>query len=201
MLKRFFDISISFAVLILAMPILILVAIAIKMETHGNIIFRQERVTRDGRVFLIHKFRSMKVSAKESLLTLGDGDKRITKVGRFIRKFHIDELVQLIDVLKGDMSLVGPRPEVPKYTNYYKDKWKKVLQVRSGITGYGTLKTVDYEYEVLKKSKTPEQDYIKKILPKKLDLEIEYIEKQSMLLDLRIICRTVKRFLYNNLCN
>lgn len=195
MLKRIFDIVIALSVLAISSVFLIIIAIAIKLESKGEVIFRQERVTQDGRIFRIHKFRSMKKNVSNTLLTTGDNDKRITKVGKFVRKLHLDELLQLIDVLKGDMSLVGPRPEVPKYTKYHKEKWAKVLKIKPGITGYGTLKCIEFEYKTLAASKNPEDDYIDKVLPKKLDLEIEYIKKQSFLLDLKIIWWTVKRFL------
>lgn len=193
MLKRAFDILISLVLLVIFSPFLILISIAIKVDSSGEVIFRQERVGRFGQIFRIHKFRSMKKNSSMQL-TLGESDNRITRVGKFVRKLHLDELLQLIDVLSGNMSLVGPRPEVPEFTKYYKDKWKKVLSIRPGITGYGTLKTVDFEYKALSKSKDPKQDYIKIILPKKLDLEIEYLKKQSFVFDLKLMLLTLKRF-------
>lgn len=194
MLKRAFDILLASVLLVIFSPFLILISIAIKLDSSGEIIFRQERVGRFGQIFRIHKFRTMRKNTSMQL-TLGDSDNRITRVGKIVRKFHFDELLQLIDVLYGNMSLVGPRPEVPEFTKYYKDKWEKVLSVRPGITGYGTLKTVDFEYKTLAKSKDPKQDYIKIILPKKLYLELEYIKKQSFLFDLKLMVLTVKRFL------
>lgn len=194
MLKRAFDILVAMVLLVVFSPLLIIISIAIKCDSPGEIIFRQERVGKFGQIFLIHKFRTMKKNSSMQL-TLGDGDYRITRVGKIVRKYHFDELLQLIDVLMGNMSLVGPRPEVPEFTKYHKEKWKEVLKIRPGITGYGTLKTLDFEYKTLANSKDPKQDYIKIILPKKLDLELEYLKKQSFLFDLKLMIITLKRFL------
>jgi lipopolysaccharide/colanic/teichoic acid biosynthesis glycosyltransferase len=189
MLKRLFDICASLSGLIVLSPILLLTAIFIKLDSKGPIFFRQERVGLHGKKFRIHKFRSMYINSGLEL-TSGE-DKRITKVGKIIRKLHLDEVIQLIDVLQGNMSIVGPRPEVPKYIKYYPEKWKKVLSVRPGITGYGVIKTARFEYETLAKTKNIEDTYIKKVLPKKLDCEVYYATNHNLWLDLKIIFKTI----------
>ncbi len=189
MLKTIFDyVSASIGLIILS-PIFLLVAVAIKLDSKGPVFFRQERVGKNGKIFLIHKFRSMRIN-KGLELTSGD-DKRITRIGKLIRKLHLDEAIQLIDVVQGNMSIVGPRPEVPKYIKYYPEKWKKVLSIKPGITGYGVIKTSKLEYKTLSNSKNIEKDYIEKILPKKLDSEIYYLNNQNFILDLKLILLTV----------
>ncbi len=188
MLKRLFDIFASLCGLLVLSPILILTAIFIKLDSKGPVFFRQERVGLNGKKFRIHKFRSMYINSGLEL-TSGE-DKRITKVGKVIRKLHLDEVIQLIDVLQGNMSIVGPRPEVPKYIKYYPEKWEKVLSVRPGITGYGVIKTARFEYKTLAKAKNIEDAYIKKVLPKKLDCEIYYATNHNLWLDSKIILFT-----------
>ncbi len=189
MLKTLFDYTSASIGIIILSPIFLLVAIAILLDSKGPVFFRQERVGKDGKIFLIHKFRSMKIN-KGLELTSGD-DKRITRIGKLIRKLHLDEAIQLIDVVQGNMSIVGPRPEVPKYIKYYPEKWKKVLSIKPGITGYGVIKTAKLEYKTLSNSKNIEKDYIEKILPKKLDSELFYIAKKGMILDIKIIFITL----------
>lgn len=188
MLKRLFDICASLCGLIALSPLLILTAIFIKLDSKGPVFFRQERVGLNGKKFRIHKFRSMHINSGLEL-TSGE-DKRITKVGRVIRKLHLDEVIQLIDVIQGNMSIVGPRPEVPKYVKYYPEKWEKVLSVRPGITGYGVIKTAKFEYKTLATAKNVENAYIKKVLPKKLNYDIYYANHHSLWLDLQIILIT-----------
>lgn len=195
MFKRSFDIIISLLGLLFAGPVLLVFAIWIKLDSKGPIFFRQRRVTKGGKIFLIHKFRSMKADQKGSNLTSGDSDSRVTRVGKVIRKLHIDEIVQLIDVLKGDMSVVGPRPEVEEYIKYYPEMWEKVLSVNSGITGLASIKYAKTEYEILAKAQDKSDAYIKHVLPTKLRYEIFYINKQNIIFDLKLIWWTVKYFL------
>lgn len=194
MLKRLFDILISLlALIIFCVPFLIL-GVMIKLESKGPVFFRQARVGKDGKIFMIHKFRSMKERNSDLLLTIGD-DERITRVGKYIRKLHLDELCQTIDVLLGHMSLVGPRPETPNFTAYYEDDWKEVLKVKPGITGLSSIKYSHVEYKLLAAATDPEKLYIKQILPKKLRYEKFYVNHQSLSFDCYIIFLTLKYFL------
>lgn len=191
-IKRFFDIIFSFAGLIILVPLFILIAVLIKATSDGPIFFRQIRVGRYGHKFLIHKFRTM-VSDAENIgpqITIGQ-DKRITGIGRFLRKTKLDELPQLIDVLAGKMSLVGPRPEVPEYVETYQKEIRDiVLSVRPGITDWASIKMID-ENQILADSADPRQLYITKILPQKLAYAVEYVNTRSFLTDLSIILTTI----------
>lgn len=177
--------------LILFSPILASTAILIKLDSKGSVFFKHKRIGLHGKVFELCKFRSMHLNSKGSDLTSGDTDPRITRVGHYIRRFHLDELLQLINVIKGDMDIVGPRPESPKYVSHYKNKWDVVLSVKPGITGLSAVEYSRQEYKILKNSKDPEDTYIKKILPHKLDIEIGYIKKRSLLLDIKILLKTL----------
>ena len=190
-IKRVCDFVLSLMGIIVLSPIFIIVSIAIKLDSKGKILFLQKRVGRYGKEFNIYKFRTM-VSDAERLgkqITVGN-DNRITKVGAFLRKYKIDELPQLFNVLKGDMSLVGPRPEVPKYVKLYSDEQKKVLNVRPGITDMASLRYKD-ENEILGKVDNPEEYYINVIMKDKLKLNLEYIEKSNIFFDLYLIIKTV----------
>jgi lipopolysaccharide/colanic/teichoic acid biosynthesis glycosyltransferase len=192
MLKQLFDYSAAFLGLILFSPVIVLLACLIKLESDGPVFYRQLRVGRNGKVFRIHKFRSMYVNSQQGgLLTSGKADKRITNVGRVIRNLHLDEIAQLIDVLQGHMSIVGPRPEVPEYTKIYKEIWERVLIVKPGITGLAALKLSRWEYEMLQKAKDKDKVYKETVLPKKLQLEVEYVERQNFFSDLKIIAQTI----------
>ncbi len=161
--------------------------------SRGGVFFAQKRVGKNNADFSLLKFRTMRTgSEKMGQLTIGSKDLRITKVGYFLRKFKLDELPQLINVLKGDMSLVGPRPEVRKYVELYTPEQMKVLLVRPGITDYASLKYFD-ENELLAKSDNPEKTYIEKIMPEKLSINLKYIEKVSLAEDIRIIFKTIGR--------
>lgn len=195
MLKQLFDYSAAFLGLILFSPVIVLLACLIKLESDGPVFYRQLRVGRNGKVFRIHKFRSMYVNSQQGgLLTSGKADKRITNVGRVIRNLHLDEIAQLIDVLQGHMSIVGPRPEVPEYTKIYKEIWERVLTVKPGITGLAALKLSRWEYEMLQKAKDKDKVYKETVLPKKLQLEVEYVERQNFFSDLKIIAQTISLF-------
>ena len=190
-IKRIFDFVVSLLGVIILSPIFIIVSIAIKMDSKGDILFLQKRVGRYGKEFNIYKFRTMVTDAEKlgKQITVGN-DSRITKVGAFLRKFKIDELPQLFNVLKGDMSLVGPRPEVPKYVNLYNEEQKKVLNVRPGITDMASLRYKD-ENEILGKVDNPEEYYINVIMKDKLSLNLEYIEKSNVFFDIYLIVKTI----------
>lgn len=193
MIKRGFDIIIAFFGLLVLLPFLLILALAILIDSPGGIFYRQVRIGKNEKPFRIFKFRSMRSgSDKKGLLTVGNTDMRITKVGKFIRKYKLDEFAQLINVLIGDMSLVGPRPEVPKYVEMYNAEQKKVLQVKPGITDYASIEYSN-ENELLAKSENPEKTYIEEIMPAKLALNKKYIENMSLKTDIKIIWMTFKK--------
>lgn len=190
-IKRIFDFVVSLVGVIVISPILLIVAIAIKIDSKGNVLFLQKRVGRNGKPFYIYKFRTMVTDAEKlgKQITVGK-DNRITKVGAFLRKYKIDELPQLLNVVKGDMSLVGPRPEVPRYVELYNEEERKVLEVRPGITDLASLRYKD-ENEILGKVENPEEYYINVIMKDKLKLNLEYIEKSNILFDISLIFKTI----------
>lgn len=191
-LKRVFDLLFSSTALILTSPLLLLLAVWVRLDSTGPILFRQRRVGLDGRLFSIHKFRTMSVDAERigPQITVGE-DSRITRSGKLLRKYKLDELPQLIDVLVGDMSMVGPRPEVPKYMDLYPAETRqKVLSVRPGVTDWASIKFSE-ESELLASTQNPEWTYIAEILPIKQRLYLEYIDNRSFCMDLRIIGQTV----------
>lgn len=195
MIKRLFDIIASVLALVFLWPVLLMIAISIIIESRGGIFFKQQRVGKSERVFWIYKFRTMRPdSESKGLLTVGGRDTRITKVGYYLRKFKLDELAQLLNILKGDMSWVGPRPEVPKYVNMYNEEQKKVLIVRPGLTDYASLAYIN-ENEILQKSTHPEQTYIQEIMPAKLLMNLRYIKEKSLLTDLKIMWKTFLKIL------
>ena len=189
-LKRLFDIFFSLLGLVFLSPLLCLSAIAIKMQDGGPVFFMQERIGKGLRPFKMYKFRSMtpETSGTGLSITIG-GDARVTRFGRVLRKLKVDELPQLINVLKGDMSLVGPRPEVWKYVNHFISDFREVLKVRPGITDYASIIYHDEE-EVLMKSDDPENFYLKTILPAKIELNKRYVREMSLVRDVDIIMRT-----------
>lgn len=189
--KRIFDFLLSLIGVIILSPIFIIVSISIKIDSEGSVLFLQKRVGRYGKEFNIYKFRTMVTDAERlgKQITVGK-DNRITRVGAFLRKFKIDELPQLFNVLKGDMSLVGPRPEVPKYVDLYTDEQRKVLDVRPGITDMASLRYKD-ENDILGKVENPEEYYINVIMKDKLRLNLEYIEKSNVFFDIYLIVKTV----------
>ena len=194
MLKRIFDITLSLFGLIILLPFMLIIAILIKLDSKGPVFFKQIRVTKNGREFKIFKYRTMRVgSDKYSQITVGK-DGRITKIGSFLRKYKLDEIPQLINVLIGDMSLVGPRPEVPKYVALYTDEQKEILKVRAGITDYASIGFSD-ENDLLASEEDPEKAYIEKIMPKKIELNKKYLSEVSILTDIKIILLTIKKIL------
>ena len=194
MLKRIFDITSSLFGLILLSPFMIIIAILIKLDSKGPIFFKQVRVTKNGREFKIFKYRTMRVgSDKFSQITVGK-DRRITKVGDFLRKYKLDEIPQLINVLIGDMSLVGPRPEVPKYVALYTEEQREILKVRAGITDYASIEFSN-ENDILANEADPEKAYIEKIMPRKIELNKKYLSEISVMTDIKIILLTIKKIL------
>lgn len=193
MIKRFFDICASGVGLIALAPFLILIAILIRLDSNGPVFFRQERVGQFGRLFRIHKFRTMVVGAETQGMQITVGaDPRVTRVGDFLRRYKLDELPQLIDVLFGDMSLVGPRPEVPRYVACYPNELKKiVLSVRPGITDRASIEFKD-ENEILGRAIDPHQAYVTEVLPIKLGYYVEYVRSRTMLDDIEIIFLTIR---------
>ncbi len=192
-MKRLLDILLSLcACIVLLLPGLV-ISLLIKLSSKGKVFFMQTRVGKSGKEFSILKFRSMRPLAESSgQLTVGEDDPRITGIGNFLRKTKLDETPQLINILKGEMSIVGPRPEVPKYVALYNEEQRKVLEVRPGLTDLASLEYFD-ENRLLGESDNPEQTYIDTIMPHKLSLNLKYIEEKSIMLDMQIILRTMKR--------
>ena len=188
---RFFDFILSLVGLVVLAPIFIVLAIWIKIDSKGSVFYKQVRVGQNGIDFGLFKFRSMVVDAdKKGLITVGGRDPRITRSGYFIRKYKFDELPQLINVLLGDMSLVGPRPEVRKYVELYTDEQQKVLSVKPGITDYASIEYMD-ENEILGKSNDPEKTYIEEIMPEKIKYNMKYINNKNLFEYFKIIFLTV----------
>jgi lipopolysaccharide/colanic/teichoic acid biosynthesis glycosyltransferase len=198
-MKRIFDFALSAAGLIILSPLLLLVAILIKLESAGPILFTQRRIGRQFRPFTIYKFRTMRDGAEAALsLTVG-ADPRITRMGKYLRASKIDELPQLFNVLKGDMSLVGPRPEVPRYVALFRRDYEDILKVKPGLTDLASLKYSD-EASILGESMNPEQDYLTRLLPDKIRLAKEYIERSSFWFDVKLIVGTIiKLFRYQQM--
>jgi lipopolysaccharide/colanic/teichoic acid biosynthesis glycosyltransferase len=193
MVKRAFDLAFAFLGLLLLWPLLLIVAVSIRMDSPGPVLFRQVRVGRFGKLFRIHKFRTMRVDDEGSgpMLT-STGDVRITRVGGFLRKYKLDELPQFIDVIKGDMSLVGPRPEIPKYIDFYPARVKAViLSLPPGITDLASI-AFKNENDMLARALNPEREYTERILPLKLELCESYVLQRSLWGDCIIILKTLR---------
>lgn len=194
-MKRIFDIIVAALFLVLLFPVFLIISLWVGIDSRGGIFYSQQRVGRNNKDFIMFKFRSMRPGADAAgLLTVGGRDPRVSKAGYYLRKSKLDELPQLINILKGDMSFVGPRPEVRKYVSLYNSEQMHVLSVRPGLTDFASLKYMD-ENDILEKSSDPEQTYIQEIMPKKLELNLQYIKKQSLLLDLGIILKTIGRII------
>ncbi|MCB0402891.1 MAG: sugar transferase [Flavobacteriales bacterium] len=191
MLKRLFDIIFSLFGLLFLLPLFMLLALFILLDSKGGVFYCQERVGRFGKDFKLYKFRTMAVNAdRQGLLTVGGKDSRITKVGYYLRKYKLDELPQLLNVLNGTMSFVGPRPEVRKYVDLYTDEQRQVLEVKPGITDYASLEYF-HENELLGKAANPEETYIQEVMPAKLELNKKYINNPGIGSDIKIICKTI----------
>lgn len=193
-LKRVFDIIVSFCGIIILFPLIIIVSILIKITSKGPVLFKQVRVTKNGKLFKIYKFRTMKENSEgNKQITVGK-DNRITGIGHILRKTKLDELPQLFNVLKGEMSLVGPRPEVPKYVELYTDEQREILKVPAGITDYASI-YFSNESELLGEAENPEEFYIKKIMPYKIELNKKYINEIGIMTDIKIIILTILKIL------
>jgi lipopolysaccharide/colanic/teichoic acid biosynthesis glycosyltransferase len=191
MLKRGFDVVSSLIGIILLFPVLLILWISIQLESSGGGFYRQIRVGKNGVDFRLWKFRTMQTGAdKKGLLTIGGRDSRVTRIGFYLRKYKLDELPQLINVIVGDMSIVGPRPEVRKYVELYSQDQRKVLSVKPGITDYASIEYSN-ENELLALSENPEKTYIEEVLPAKLELNQKYLNEQGFLTDLKIIFQTI----------
>lgn len=195
MSKRVFDILVAAIGLAVLSPLFAVVAILIRLDSRGPVFFRQERIGKGMRPFFIFKFRTMGTDAarRGGQITFGE-DPRITRVGRLLRSTKVDELPQLINVLKGEMSLVGPRPEVPRYVELFREEYRQILAIRPGITDLASLRYRD-ESTILGQSSNPEEEYITRVLPDKLKLSREYLQKSSLLFDLTLIFKTLLKLL------
>jgi lipopolysaccharide/colanic/teichoic acid biosynthesis glycosyltransferase len=189
--KRLVDFAAAVAGLLVFWPLFAATALAIKLDSPGPVFFKQRRIGRHFKPFRIYKFRTMVVDAprRGGLLTAG-ADPRITRVGRFLRKSKIDELPQLFNVLKGEMALVGPRPEVPKYVQFYRKDYEVILQIKPGITDLASLKYRN-EASLLAQAQNPEQEYVGRVLPDKIRMAKEYIQHSSFLFDLKLVFKTI----------
>ena len=192
---RFCDIVLSCLGLLLLSPLFAVVAVWIVIDNPGPVFYRQMRVGKDGKDFGLLKFRSMRIGAdKESLITIGEHDSRITRAGYYIRKYKLDELPQLWNVLIGDMSLVGPRPEVRRYVDMYTDEQRQVINVRPGITDYASIEYID-ENRILAQAEDPDRTYIEEILPAKIALNMRYIKHQTLGEYMKIIFLTLAKII------
>ena len=191
MMKRMFDIVVAAAALVVLFPLLVLSALLIKLDSPGPIFFKQERIGRNFRPFWIYKFRTMAqdAPARGGLVTIGE-DARVTRVGRLLRKSKIDEIPQLTNILKGDMALVGPRPEVRYYVELFRRDYEEILKVRPGLTDLASLKYRD-EAALLGKAANPEDEYRTRVLPDKIRLAKDYLRRSSFLFDLSLILKTL----------
>jgi lipopolysaccharide/colanic/teichoic acid biosynthesis glycosyltransferase len=195
MIKRLFDLFWSITGIIVLLPIFVLISVIIKFDSKGPVFFLQNRVGRNNKDFKLVKFRTMYVNSdKKGEITIGANDSRITKTGTFLRKYKLDELPQLFNVLYGNMSLVGPRPEVRTYVDLYSAEQLKVLDVLPGITDYASIEYAN-ENELLAKAKNPEQFYKEVVMPDKLKLNMKYINEVGLFTDLKIIFKTLIRII------
>jgi lipopolysaccharide/colanic/teichoic acid biosynthesis glycosyltransferase len=189
-MKRIFDLFFSFLGILFLLPIYIIIAILIKIDSNGDILYKQERIGKNGIPFYVLKFRTMIPNAfSKGALTVGSRDPRVTNIGFYLRKYKLDELPQLFNVFLGEMSFVGPRPEVKKYTDLYNAEQKKVLSVAPGITDYASIKFRN-ENDLLSESDDPEKLYINQIMPEKLNLNLKYINDNNVFKDIKIIFNT-----------
>lgn len=195
MVKRLFDIIFSIFGLLITGVFILFFIIAIKLTSKGPVFYKQDRVGKNKKIFKLLKFRTMVVDAdKKGLLTVGSRDARITSIGYFLRKYKLDELPQLFNVLIGEMSIVGPRPEVEKYVNLYSNDQLQVLNVKPGLTDFASIEYID-ENTILAMSENPEQTYIQEIMPIKLALNKKYILEKSLITDIKIILLTLKKLI------
>ena len=189
--KRAFDIVACMTAGLVLCPVWLCIGLMVACSSKGGAFYRQTRVGRNGKEFKLLKFRTMRKDADKigGLITVGE-DNRVTRVGRFLRKYKLDEFPQFLNIIKGDMSIVGPRPEVPKYVALYNERQRRVLSVRPGLTDYASIEYIS-ENELLAQSADPDRTYIEEIMPAKLELNLKYIENQSVMEDLRLIFKTL----------
>ena len=188
--KRIFDFTLSLVMSVVLLPFIVLVGIMIKIDSPGKIFFLQKRVTTNGKVFKIFKFRTMKENSEKLSGVTVDNDPRITKLGKYLRKFRIDEIPQIFNILTGDLSFVGARPESVKYVKEYSPEMYATLLMPAGVTSPASILFKD-EAELLKGAKNPDETYVKDILPKKMAYNLEYIENCSLLYDIKVMLKTV----------
>ena len=194
-MKRAFDIFFSLSAIILLLPFYMVIAMFILLDSKGGVFYKQQRVGKGNIDFGLFKFRTMRQDAhKQGLLTVGGRDPRITNVGYFLRKYKLDELPQFINILNGEMSFVGPRPEVRKYVDMYNKEQMHVLDIKPGLTDYASIEYMD-ENDLLAQSDDPEQTYIEEIMPAKLEHNMRYIQDQSFITDFKIILRTIAKII------
>ena len=195
MIKRIFDFSSSLLGLVILFPLLILISFSIKIGSSGPILFSQKRVGKDGKKFILIKFRTMMINQESNNTVTAKGDDRITTIGVFLRKYKLDELPELWNVLKGEMSLVGPRPDVPGYADNLKGEDRRILKLRPGITGMASLKYANEE-SILSEQDNPQKYNDEVIFPDKVKVNLEYYKNQSLWLDIKIIFATIFRTSY-----
>jgi lipopolysaccharide/colanic/teichoic acid biosynthesis glycosyltransferase len=196
-MKRIFDVLFSGFVLLCFMPIGLVLAILILVESKGGVFFKQVRIGKNGTPFYLFKFRSMFIDAESmGKITIGSRDPRITRVGFYIRRYKLDEFPQFINVIRGEMSIVGPRPEVKEYVDLYSEEQRKILAVKPGITDYASL-TYFHENEILAKSENPQQTYIQEVMPEKIRLNEKYLANPTLLQDISIIRKTVVKMFFS----
>ena len=188
--KRIFDFTLSLVMSLVFLPFIVLVGIMIKIDSPGKVFFLQKRVTTNGKVFKIFKFRTMKENSEKLSGVTIDNDPRITKLGKYLRKFRIDEIPQIFNILTGDLSFVGARPESVKYVKEYSPEMYATLLMPAGVTSPASILFKD-EAELLKGAKNPDETYVKDILPKKMEYNLEYIENCSLLYDIKVMFKNV----------
>jgi lipopolysaccharide/colanic/teichoic acid biosynthesis glycosyltransferase len=192
-LKRLFDIFLSFLGIIICFPLFIIAAILIKLDGSGPILFKQERIGKDFKTFKIFKFRTMEDNAEKNGPKITSAkDNRITRIGKYLRKYKLDELPQLFNVLRGEMSFVGPRPEVEEYVNIFESDYKRLLRIRPGITDPASIKYSNEE-RILAVADNWEEEYRKNILPEKIKLSLHYVDNHNLITDLKLILRTISK--------
>lgn len=195
-MKRIFDFIIAFVGLLFIFPFLVFISILIVIDSRGGVFYRQVRVGKDNKDFRIFKFRTMHINAdKLGLITIGGRDPRVTKIGYYLRKYKIDELPQLINVLIGDMSFVGPRPEVRKFVDLYTEEQQQVLLVRPGITDLASIEFRN-ESEILEQQEDPNKYYIEVIMPHKIQINLKYLKNRTLLKDIGVIFKTFLAIVY-----
>lgn len=189
--KRAFDIVACVTAVLVLCPVWLCIGLMVACGSKGGAFYRQTRVGRNGKEFKLLKFRTMRKDADKigGLITVGE-DNRVTRIGKFLRKYKLDEFPQFLNIIKGDMSIVGPRPEVPKYVALYDERQRRVLSVRPGLTDYASIEYIS-ENELLAQSPDPDRTYIEEIMPAKLELNLKYIDNQSVMEDLRLIFKTL----------